>query len=180
MTDFMDIIKQRRSVRWYKDEEVSEEALNTVLEAGRWAQSWANTQCWEVVVIRDPAVKQELLAAIPEGNPSLRAMTAAPVVLGLCAKLGRAGFYKGRSTTKFGDWFMFDLGIFTQNIALAAHALGLGTVVLGLFDQDKAKAVLRVPEGCELVALMPLGHPAQVPAAPPRRELETLVHQERF
>jgi nitroreductase len=180
MADFMDIVRQRRSIRWYTDEPVSEEALNTILEAGRWAQSWANTQCWEVIVLRDPAVKQAVQGAIPEGNPSHRAVAAAPVLLAVCARMRRTGFYHGEACTKYGDWFMFDLGIFTQNIALAAHALGLGSVVLGLFDQDAAKQALDVPEGFEVVALIPLGHPAQTPAPPPRRELQEFVHYDKF
>jgi nitroreductase len=83
-------------------------------------------------------------------------------------------------TTKFGDWFMFDLGIACQTIALAAHALGLGTVVVGLFDHDKARAVLKVPEGHELVALIPVGYPAKISSAPNRRKIAEITHPDTF
>ena len=76
------------------------------------------------------------------------------------SSLTASGFYKGSVTTKFGDWFLFDLGIATQNMALAAHALGLSSVVLGLFDQDKARAVIGLPDDYEIATLMPLGYPA--------------------
>lgn len=180
MSDFMQIILERRSVRQFEAREVPEDLLEQVLEAARWAQSWANTQCWEIIVIRDQAVKEAVQQSVPEGNPSLRSIVSAPVLLVLCGKLKASGYYKGVATTRFGDWFMFDLGIVTQNIALAAHALGLGTVVLGLFDQDRAREVLAVPEGYELVSLMPLGFPAGESKAPPRRAISEFTHYERF
>ena len=180
MSNFMDVIKGRRSIRHFQDKAIPEEVLNQVLEAARWAQSWANTQCWEIVVIRDQAIKEALQKTSPEGNPSHTALVSAPVVLALCGKLESSGFYKGATATKLGDWFLFDLGIATQNIALEAHALGLGSVVLGLFDQEAAKKILNVPEGCELATLMPLGYPAQEGTTPPRKELETFVHQDTF
>lgn len=179
--DVMDAIRGRRSVRAYESREVTNEQLAAVLEAVKWSPSWANTQCWEIVVVRDPAVKQRLQAALPpKGNPALAAVVQAPVVLALCGRLKRSGFYKGDAVTKFGDWFMFDLGIACQSICLAAHAQGLGTVVVGLFDHARAAAELNVPPDCELVALIPLGHPAKSPGAPGRREPAEFVHPERF
>jgi nitroreductase len=181
MQGFMEIVKGRRSIRKYEDKAVPPEALNAVLEAVRFAPSWANTQCWEVVVVTQASVKERLQATLPpKGNPAAGAIVQAPVVLALCGKLKSSGFYKDLVTTKFGDWFMFDLGIACQNICLTAHALGLGTVVVGLFDHDKARAVLNLPEGCELVVLIPLGVPAKVSAAPNRREIAEFTHRETF
>jgi nitroreductase len=181
MAEFIDIIRTRRSIRKYEDRDVPPEALNAILEAVRWAPSWANTQCWEIVVVRDRTVKEQLQATLPpKGNPAMGAMVQAPVVLALCGKLKSSGFYKDQVTTKFGDWFMFDLGIACQTICLAAHALGLGTVVVGLFDHDKAGNVLKVPAGYELVAMLPLGFPAKISSAPNRRDVAEFTHQDSF
>ncbi|MFH0786788.1 MAG: nitroreductase family protein [Pseudomonadota bacterium] len=180
MADLMEIIQGRRSIRNYQDKAVSEEVLSKVLEALRWSPSWANTQCWEVVVVKDPETKQKLQQTLPPTNPASRAMVEAPLVLVLCGQLQKAGCYKGQVVTKFGDWFLFDLGIATQTICLTAYSLGLGTVVVGLFDHNQAKQVLGVPEGCELVAMLPLGYPAKEPAAPKRREVSEFVHQDKF
>lgn len=181
MAEFMDIVRGRRSVRKYEAREVPVEALNTILEAVRWSPSWANTQCWELVIVRDPAVKEQLQATLPpKGNPASGAMVQAPVIIALCGALKKSGYYKDQDTTKFGDWFMFDLGIACQSICLTAHALGLGTVVVGLFDHDKAKAVLKVPQGYELVAMIPLGFPAKISSAPNRREISEFTHQNFF
>jgi nitroreductase len=180
MADMLEIIKSRRSIRNYQDKAVPDEVLDKVLEAVRWSPSWANTQCWEVVVVKDQAIKQKLQAALPPTNPASKAMVEAPVVLVLCGQLNKSGSYKGQVTTKFGDWFLFDLGIATQSICLAAQSLGLGTVVVGLFDHNQAKQVVGLPDGYELVAMLPLGYPAKEPAAPKRREISEFAHREKF
>jgi nitroreductase len=180
MADLMDIIRERRSIRKYLDKELPEELLNRVLESIRWSPSWANTQCWEVIVVRDQGRKQKLQETFPEPNPAYRAIVDAPVVLAICAKLESAGYVRGQVTTKLGDWFMFDLGIATQTLCLVAHYLGLGTVITGTFDHDRAAELLGVPEGYELVTLIPLGYPARGSAAPKRREVIEYAHYEEF
>jgi len=180
MAELMEVIKARRSVRKYEEKDVPEEILNSILETVRWSPSWANTQCWEVVVIRDKEIKENLKETIFPKNPATNAIAQAPVLLAVCGKLKSSGFYNNIVTTKFGDWFMFDLGLFTQTLCLAAMDFGLGTVVVGLFDHDKAKGIIKVPEGYELVALVPLGYPAKISSAPQRREIREFVHYDTF
>ncbi|MEE4608876.1 MAG: nitroreductase family protein [Desulfobacteraceae bacterium] len=180
MSEFFQALEQRRSIRKYEEREVSGALVNRVLEAVRWSPSWANTQCWEVVAVREPAIKARLQETIAPKNPATRAIVAAPVVLALCGRLGTSGYYDKQATTKFGDWYLFDLGIATQSLCLAAHDLGLGTVIVGLFDHDRAKTVLNVPQGVELVALIPLGYPAKSPSAPKRREVAEFAHAETY
>jgi nitroreductase len=180
MEKLMDLIKSRRSVRNFEDKELPENFLLTVLESVQWSQSWANTQCWEIVVVKDPSQKEKLQGAVPKANPAHKSVMEAPVVLALCAKKESSGYYKGLVTTKFGDWFMFDAGLAAQHISLVAHSLGLGTVIIGLFDHDQAKAVLNVPAECELVALIPLGFPSKIPSPPKRRQINEFVHINTF
>jgi nitroreductase len=181
MPDLMEIIKERRSIRKYEDKAVPANVLNEILEAIRWAPSWANTQCWEVVVVADPDQKARLQDTLPpKGNPARTAIVQAPVLLALCGKLNTSGFYKEMVTTKFGDWFMFDLGIATQNLCLAACNRGLGTVIVGLFDHDRAKEILKVPAGLEVVVLIPLGYPAKPSSPPKRKDLAEFVHADTF
>jgi nitroreductase len=180
MGDTMEVVKGRRSVRNYLDKDIPEDVLNEVLEAVRWTPSWANTQCWEVVVVKDALIKEKLQTTMSKGNPGTKSIVEAPVVLGICGKLQSSGYYKGQQTTKFGDWFMFDLGLATQSLCLVAHHLGLGTVITGLFDHDKVKEILGLPEGVELVALIPLGYPSKIPGAPKRKELSEFVHNNRY
>lgn len=181
MTGLMEIIRGRRSIRKYEDRDVPEEMLTQILDAVRWAPSWTNCQCWEVVVIRDPTVKARLQSTFPpKGNPAFNAIVQAPVLLAMCSRTGISGYYKDIETTKFGDWMMYDLGLATQNLCLMAHDLGLGTVIAGLFDHERARAIIRVPDGFELVTLIPLGYPAKVGSAPKRRDIHEFVHNDQF
>ncbi len=181
MKELLEIIKGRRSIRKYEDRPVPDELLSTILEAIKWAPSWTNCQCWEIIVVKNRVAKEKLQATLPEkGNPAKKAMVEAPVVLAVCAKTKTSGYYKGLETTKFGDWFMYDLGIATQNLCLAAHALGLGTVIVGLFDHEGAKQVLNVPKAYELVTMIPLGYPAKTGKAPKRRDIKDFTHHDMF
>ena len=179
--DVLEAIRTRRSVRKFSPEPVSDEELRAVLEAARWAPSWANTQCWEIVVVKDPDKKRALSELlVPERNPAKRAVAEAPVVLAVCGRKGVSGFYKGKAVTEKGDWLMFDVALAVQNMALAAHALGLGTVIVGALDHRRASELLGLPDDVELVVLLPLGRPAEEPKAPPRKELREFVHLEAY
>jgi len=174
--EVLEAIKTRRSVRAFTSEPLSDEDLRAVLEAARWAPSWANTQCWEIIVVKDPEKKRALSSLLkPERNPARNAVANAPVVLAVCGRKGTSGYYRGRPVTEKGDWLMFDVALAVQNMALAVHALGLGAVIVGALDHRKASELLNIPEDVELVALMPIGKPAAKPKAPPRKELDRFV-----
>lgn len=180
MNNMMEVITTRRSIRRYKGEEVPEEALQDILDAARWSPSWANTQCWEIAVVRDKDIKKQLQAILSPKNPAGPAMVNAPLVLAICGKSRLSGFYKGDAITKFGDWKLYDLGLATQNILLAAASHGLGTVVVGAFDHEAADKVLGLPEGVEVVTLVPVGYPDHEPGPPKRKSCEDFVHFNQF
>ncbi len=177
--EMMEAIFKRRSIRHFEDKAIPEPVLNSVLEAIQWSPSWANTQCWEIVVVKDTSVKERLQEAVGR-NPASKAMVQAPVVLVFCYTKNRSGFYNAQESTILGDWGMFDLGIATQSAALAAHDAGLGTVVVGLFDHRKVSDILGVPAEMQVVSMLPLGYPARDGKAPPRRALADFVHTDRF
>jgi nitroreductase len=179
--DATEAIRGRRSVRRYKPDPVSDEALNEVLEAARWAPSWANTQCWRFVVVRDQGTKEKLASTVkPATNKAAAAIREAPVAIVACAELGRSGFYKGEAATDKGDWYMFDTALAMQNLTLAAHAMGLGTVHVGLFEAKEAARVLGLPDGAVVVEMTPLGYPAETPAPTPRKELADIVFKDKY
>jgi nitroreductase len=98
--DVMEAIKGRRSIRKYSDKPVSDDVLQTLLEAARWAPSWANTQCWRLIIIRDKETKSRLADTLKgtrpgRPNPTTEAVRNAPVVIAACAERGVSGFYKG-------------------------------------------------------------------------------------
>jgi nitroreductase len=192
--ELFEAIKNRRSIRRYKTDPVDDDKIEAILDAGRWAPSWANTQCWRFVVVRDAKIKEQLAATLMKvklpdkeiPNPALNAMSIAPVVIVVCARIGIAGAKHGTSgdTTEYatdkGDWFMFDTALAIENMMLAAHGLGLGTVIIGAFDAPQAEKILNVPKGYRAVALFPVGVPEQPGKAPPRKELAEITVKEKF
>jgi nitroreductase len=178
--DVHDCIRSRRSMRKYTDQPVPDEKLQKVLNAIRWAPSWVNFQVWEVVVIDDGDTKVALQQCVPESNPGRKSLLQAPIVLALCGRLGKSGFYGDAPSTVYGDWVMFDMGIASQNACLAATAEGLGTLHLGLLDHDKAAEVLHLPADVKLYELIPLGFPAKEGKPPPRRSIGEFTHRNRF
>ena len=178
--EVLEAIKTRRTVRKLGSEPISDDQLNTILEAIRWTPSWANMQPWEVIVVKDQTVKERLAETLPKGNPALKAMVNAPIVLAICGIKGKSGFYRGEVSTDKGDWFMFDVGAATYSASLAAHELGLGSVIVGLFDAPKAEKILGVPDDKAVVALLPIGVPEEIPSAPKRKELSEFVYENTY
>jgi len=182
-------MKTRRSIRKYKDTPVDDNTLELVLEAARWAPSWANTQCWRFIVVRDSSIKVELANALIKverddtlvNNPSSEAIKMAPVVIVACAELGKSGYELGGPATDKGNfWYMFDVALAMQNLTLAAHSLGVGTVHLGAFDAKKVATILGIPEGFCVVSMAPLGYPDQEPKVRPRKELSEIVFYDKY
>ncbi len=177
----LEAIRTRRSVRRFSDRPVEQEKLQAVLEAIRQAPSWANMQCWRFVVVQDPDVRRRIseLSYVeaffaPKGyktNPAQQALADAPVVIVACGEPTLSGDLRGQ------QYYMTDVGIATQNLMLAAHAQGLGSVFVGVFDEEQVGDLLNIPPGVRIIGLFPLGYPLEeVKASTPRKPLEEIVH----
>ncbi len=186
--EVLEAIKARRSIRKYKTKAVDDSTIKTVLEAACWAPSWANSQCWRFVVVRDADTRSKLAEALTSvsdrPNRAAEAIRNAPVVIVACAELGKSGYSMpepGKPVTDKGEfWYMFDTALAMQNLTLAAHFLGLGTVHVGAFDAKEAAAILGVAEGFCVVSMTPLGYPDEEPPLRPRRGLAETVFYEKF
>jgi nitroreductase len=187
--DIFTAIKTRRSIRKYKPDPVSDEDLQKILEAAHWAPSWANTQCWCFIVVRDPEIKAQVagtLTRVQVGddwleNAAAKAIVQAPVLIVACAQRGIAGFVPdGTAPREREDWLLFDVALSIQNLILAARALGLGTVIIGAFDPQRAAEILEVPKGYSVVTMTPLGYPDHSGQLPPRKELTDIIYTDKF
>lgn len=173
-----ELITTRRSIREFTDEPVSHDLLEEVIEMARFAPSWKNTQ-----IARYIAVEGDAKANVSEtcfeawvGNATM--VAKAPMVIALTYIKNRSGYERdGSFTTSKGDrWQNFDAGIAAQTFCLAAHEKGLGTVILGIFDEDKAAKALNLPEDRGIAAFIVIGHPAtEAPVAPKRKEVSELI-----
>lgn len=179
MDNFTELMMNRRSIRKYTNELIPKDLEKELLEAVRSSQSWANTQCWEIIIVKD-VEKRKALQGTFEKNPAIKTIVDAPLLFAFCAKAERSGYYNDKEATIYGDWFMYDLGIATQTFCLFAASKGLGSVVTGLFDHDKASKILNLPEDVKLVSLIPVGYPAKNPKPTKRKEIEEFAHIDEF
>lgn len=172
--DVLQTIKDRRSIRKYKDTPVEREKIDQLLDAARLAPSWKNMQCWRFLVLTDP-IKQELvLAAFPDDNPGKRAIATAPVTIVVCADPAESGVENGI------EYYIADTAIAFEHLCLAALDLGLGTCWMGWYDEAKVKTSLGIPDNIRVIGMTPLGYPDQEPKPRPRKELAEIAYFEEW
>jgi len=174
--EVLEAIKGRRSIRSYKKDEIPLEKLNIILEAARWAPSWANTQCWEFIIVKDKDIKDKLAQTLPSVNPALPAFSQVPIVLVACAKKAKSGYFQDKPVTDKGEyWYMFDVALALQNLTLAAYSLGIGSLHVGYFDAQKAAEIVKIPSDLTVIELVLLGYPEGEPRLTKRKQINDFV-----
>ena len=176
--DAQTCILTRRSVRKFTDEPVSHELLEKVVALAAYAPSWKNTQISRYLAIEDPEVRNTIAEeyCLPgANNPNI--IKGAPLLVAQTFVKSRCGYERdGTFTTDREDgWQYYDCGIAAQTFCLAAHDLGLATVIMGVFDRKRLQAYLQIPEDQELMALIAVGHPSEVGPAPKRKDVDVLL-----
>lgn len=173
-TDVFEAIKGRRSVREFESTPVKEKDLEKILDAARWAPSAGHCQPLELIVVKDQSQK-ERLARAARGQTFI---SEAPVAIVVCANVARTSRRYGRRGEEL--YCIQDTAAATQNIHLAAYALGYATCWVGSFDEDAAAGVIKAPAGVRPVAIVPIGKPAEKPSLPQRMPLNKIVHGNSF
>jgi nitroreductase len=178
--ELQEAILKRRSIRKFTDYYVTDDEIKKLLEAARWAPSWANTQTWTFIIARDKDVIKGIASTFSKNNPAKEYSLKATVLIAACAKKGIAGCRDGHELTKLHNWFMFDLGLAVQNLCLKAYELGLGTVIVGMLDHEECKKLLSVPYDYDVVTIIPVGHPDEHREGPKRKTLDTMAYINKF
>lgn len=167
----MESIKNRRSVRKYKNQPVSEKDIEHVLEAARLAPSWANKQCWRYIIVTDEDKIKKITAQLRWAD----AAADAPVIIVGCADPTKSGDKDGKT------YYLLDMGIAMEHLMLAATERGLGTCWIGGgFNEKNVKETLQIPENIRVVALTPLGYPDDTPTPKDRKILEEIVSRNKW
>ncbi len=171
-------IKERRSVRRFLDKSVEREVLTKIVEAAAWAPSWKNSQTPRFTVIDD----REVIADIAENGMlsfefNKKTLRQTPVLVVVSYIKGICGFEKdGSYTTAKGEsWQMFDAGVAAQTFSLAAGEYGVGSVILGIYDEAYVAEKIGLPENQEVAVLIAAGYPKFTPDAPPRKGIEQIL-----
>ena len=170
--ELFEVIRQRYSVRAFKNAPIGEQAEKIILEAANNAPSAGNLQAYEIVVVRDAARKRELAKVSCEQY----FLVDAPVVLVFCAN-------PDRNREKYGvrgaeRYCIQDASIACAYVQLAAAALGLGSCWIGAFEEPDVQRIIKTPAAWRPIAILPVGIPADVAKPRARRPLTNLVHPE--
>jgi nitroreductase len=148
--DAMEAILTRRSVRTYKNKEISDELINDLIEAGISAPSAGNQQPWHFIILDD----HKIIDKIPNFHPYSSMLSNAQIAIIVCGDLD--------IETNKGFWIQ-DCSAATENILIAARANGLGSCWLGLYPREDRvngiKSLLKIPENVIPLSLISLGYP---------------------
>jgi nitroreductase len=189
-------IKERRSIRRFENKDVELSKIQLILEAGTWAPSANNEQPWKFVVVKNQGTKEVLLRVFldrmqnyfeRQGMPSDKiqdfwsGIFSAPVCIFVFCDTSVMEIEKGFEEIEM-LWGTQGVSAACQNMLLAAHVLGLGTVWTGaaLIVEDGVKSAVGVPDEARLVTMIAVGYPASRPAPRSRRSLSDVAFFERW
>lgn len=170
--DFQECVQGRRSVRKYKNIAVSDDVIEKIVQTAAYAPSWKNSQTTRFIAISNEVMKQELAEkCVMDFEYNKKTILNAPMLILVATVSPRSGFERdgSPSTSKGTHWESFDAGIATQTFCLAAHEEGLGTVIMGIYDEAKVIEVAKIPEGQKVSAMVAIGYADESPVMPKRK-----------
>lgn len=176
--DAITMIRERRSVRKFKNEKVDRETIKDIISVSRWAPSWANFQVARYTLVDDKSIISRLATDGVKGFVyNVNTLKNAQGVAVLSFVKGKSGKLEGDdyATSKGNVWEVFDAGIACQTFCLAAHAKGVGTCVFGVIDENSISEIVGLPEEETVAALIVYGYPDEKPAPTPRKDVDEIM-----
>ncbi|MCA1756684.1 MAG: nitroreductase family protein [Bacteroidales bacterium] len=180
-----ELLQQRRTIRKYSDQDISNVLLDEILQCGTRASTTGNMQLYSIIVTRDKDMKEKM-APLHFNQPMVR---SAPVTLTFCADFNRFNMWCRQRNAEPGyDNFLsfmtaaIDALLVAQTVCVAAESKGLGICYLGtvIYTADRIIELLDLPAGVVPVATVTLGWPAEEPEQVDRLSLKAVVHDERY
>ena len=162
----LELMISRRSIRKYKADDVPQEILLKILEAGRHAPSADNQQPWHFIVITEPEIKEKF----SKGQWNSFIKDSAFTIVG-CA-------YEGNDFSR--KWSTIDTTIALQNMVIAAWSMGVGSCWIGDFEEADVRRMLHVPRRWRIISLISFGYPDERPKVTPRGSLKKIMSHNRF
>ena len=175
------MIKERRSVRKFKNKKVVRKTMKEIVSLSRWAPSWANFQIARYTLVDDKATIEKLATDGVKGfTYNINTLKNAHGVAVLSFVKGKSGKLDPEkddyATSKSNIWEVFDAGIACQTFCLAAHAKSVGTCIFGIIDDESISKIVGLPEEETVAALIVYGYEEGEHAAPtPRKEVDDIL-----
>jgi nitroreductase len=159
--EFNELIQQRQSVRRYQNIPVERDKIEKLIEAVHLAPSACNSQPWKLIIVDDPELKNEVAQAtisktISFNRFALEAPVIAVLVIEKAKLIARIG-----GSIKNQEYPQYDIGIAAAHFCLQAEELGLGTCMIGWFDEKKIQQLLHIPKKRKIGLLITLGYPPE-------------------
>ena len=159
--DFSDLVRSRQSVRRYSARPVEKDKLEKCLEAARLAPSASNSQPWTFIVVDDPVLKDRVARSTWDGVVSFNRFTLeAPVFMVIVLEKPKIITQIGARIKK-REFPLIDIGIAAEHLCLQATELGLGTCMLGWFNEKTVKKLLSIPDNKSVGLIISLGYPPE-------------------
>lgn len=171
-------IETRRSIRQFKNKNVSDEIIKEIVNISAFAPSWKNSQTIRYTAIKGENLKSRIANNCTMGfDHNKNIINSAPVVMVLTTVNGRSGYEKDGSfsTSKGTHWQSFDAGIAAETFCLTAHDKGLATVIMGIFDAEKVAKELNLVDSQSVSALIALGYADENGRDPVRKSADELL-----
>lgn len=178
--DFLSLTRLRQSDRSYLDKPVEKEKLDRILECARLAPSACNAQPWKIIVVDDPELKGKIADATSEKVIGMNHFTKqAPLQLVIVEESANITSAFG-SLVKKKHFPLIDIGIVAEHICLAAAAEGLGSCMIGWFDESKIRKYLSVPVSKRILLVITLGYPAKETRTKIRKTIEKIISYNKY
>lgn len=170
------VIKQRRSIRRYKQDKISKEMLKEIVQAAIEAESWKNSQTARYHIITSDLILSEFKENCLPGFNQENCKDAPVLIVSTFIK-NRSGFERdGTPSNELANgWGCYDLGLHNQNLILKATELGLASLVMGIRDEAKIRVLLNIPKQEVIVSVIALGIGDSAPERPERKMVEDIT-----
>lgn len=182
MSDILELLRRRRAIRAFKGDPLPKGILLQILDAARWAPSARNLQPVEYIVVTEASKRRQLAEAARQPQP-IDAPVCIVVVVDL-EKSAKVGEFSPKDATTIERgvtlFSHLDAAAAIENMLLAATALNIGSLWISGFDESEVRRIVDIPKTYKPIAIIVLGFPKKIPPPPVRRDLQDIIHKERF
>jgi len=176
----LELIVSRQSDRKYSNKPVEEDKLERILEAGRMAPSACNAQPWKFIVVTDPVLIKALAEAASARVLGMNTFVAQAMTILVIVREKPNFTSKIGGTIKSKDYSLIDIGIASENICLQSRAEGIGSCMIGWFDENNVRKILGIPEKKRVELLITLGYSLSDQRTKKRKPKEEVISLNKY
>lgn len=179
-TEFLNLLSGRQSDRRYSSRAIEREKLERIVEAGRMAPSACNSQPWKFIVVDEPGLLQKMAEAAQAKLLGMNGFVKHAAVILVIVRENPNFTSKIGGQIKNKDYSLIDIGIASENICLQACAEGIGSCMIGWFDENMVKGLLGIPVSKRVELLITLGYSESTQREKKRKPPEEIISYNKY